>query len=365
MPQPNLPHWQESQAVAAYIDWSSVIMPRGLYQHPVMVMNKTHMDQVWSWDHCFNAMAYCEGKPDIAWAQFMAIADHQDAAGCLPDSVNQRSVSPVFTKPPVHGWAYAWCWDKNPSFFGDTDRLNTTYTWMSAWSRWWLDHATWGDSRLPYYIHGNNSGWDNATIFDISTPTISPDCAAYLAYQCEVLGRIAQQLNKDDEAAQWIALSQQIIDELMEKLWRGDHFVGQVAATGADIDCQSLITRMPIILGKRLPETIHEALAQQIESFLTEYGLASEHPDSLEFHQHEHAYWRFSVWPPPVMIAVSGLREAGYHDLAQRISAAYCRATAACSFRENHDPLTGAGRSDYVFTWTASVSMILAQEYTP
>ena len=65
------------------------------------------------------------------------------------------------------------------------------------------------------------------------------------------------------------------------------------------------------------------------------------------------------------MIAVSGLREAGYHDLAQRISAAYCRATAACSFRENHDPLTGAGRSDYAFTWTASVSLILAQEYTP
>ena len=266
MPQTNLPDWEHGRALAAYIDWSSVVSPRGLYQHPVMVMNKTHMDQVWSWDHCFNAMACAQGKPDIAWAQFMAIADHQDAYGCLPDSVNQRSVSPVFTKPPIHGWAYARCWDQNPAYFGDQNRLEITYAWMSAWSRWWLDHATWGMSKLPFYIHGNNSGWDNATIFDIGTPTISPDCAAYLAYQCEVLGRMANELGKANEAKQWTSISQDIIAELIEKLWRDNRFVGQLAASGEDIDCASLITCMPIILGKRLPDAIHAALAQRIKA---------------------------------------------------------------------------------------------------
>lgn len=363
MPQPTLPDWTDGHAVAAYIDWCSVVSPRGLYAHPVMVMNKTHMDQVWSWDHCFNAMACCSGRPELAWAQFMAIADHQDAKGCLPDSANQHMTSRTFTKPPIHGWAYHWCWQRNPDFFGNSERLRQTYAWMSAWSQWWLTHATWGETKLPFYIHGNNSGWDNATIFDVATPTISPDCAAYLSYQCDVLAQIAEALGMPSEASEWRTTAEAITSELIETLWRDDQFVGQVASTGQTVTCQSLITCMPIILGQRLPETIRQALANQIESFLTDYGLASEHPTSPEFHQHEHAYWRSSVWPPPVMIAVSGLRDAGFPDLAQRISERYCRATAGCVFRENHDPLTGAGRSDYAFTWTASVSMILANEY--
>ncbi len=360
-PAPSVAGWEKGQQEAAYITWCSVVAPRGQQPHAVMMMNKTCMDQVWSWDHCFNAMACCQTAPELAWDQFMSIADFQDVNGCLPDSVNHHMTQFTFTKPPIHGWAYAWCWDRNPDFFGAPERLAVSYEWMSQWSQWWLNECCTEGSQLPRYLHGNNSGWDNATIFDVACPTLSPDGPAYLALQCEVLGRMANELGRAEEATQWRLRSQDIQKELIDTLWRGDHFVG-LTPEGKDIECESLITCMPMVLGSRLPKEIQEALAARIDTFLTPYGLATEHPDSPEFHQHSHAYWRSSVWPPPVMLAVTGLWDAGDHERANRIIEAYCNATAACGFRENHDPLTGEGRSDYAFTWTASVSLMLAEK---
>lgn len=360
-PVSELPDWDAGRAEAAYITWCSVVAPRGLYEHPVMLMNKTCIDQVWSWDHCFNAMACARSRPEVAWAQFMSIADYQDEEGCLPDSVNIHMRNYTFTKPPVHGWAYAWCMEQNPEFFADPDRLRITYDWMSKWSRWWIDCSSGGEGNLPYYLHGNNSGWDNSTIFDVATPTISPDAAAYLSLQCRFLSKAAELLGYSVQAVQWTEQAERLQEALIQTLWKEDHFVGQTLE-GRDVECQSLITCMPMILGRWLPEEIQQLLAEKIESFLTEFGLATEHPDSPEFHQHAHAYWRSSVWPPPVMIVVSGLRDAGFDELADTISERYCRATAGCGFRENHDPLTGEGRSDYAFTWTASVSLILASQ---
>ena len=43
-----------------------------------MYMSKNWMTNVWSWDHCFNAMALCRDHPSLAWDQWMIMADFQD-----------------------------------------------------------------------------------------------------------------------------------------------------------------------------------------------------------------------------------------------------------------------------------------------
>jgi hypothetical protein len=63
------------------------------------------------------------------------------------------------------------------------------------------------------------------------------------------------------------------------------------------------------------------------------------------------------------MLVVDGLRRAGEEVLARRIARAACRAMARCAFRENWDPLTGAGRMELAYTWTSSVYLVLAHEY--
>ena len=49
-----------------------------------MYMSKNWMTSVWSWDHCFNAMALCRDHPSLAWDQWMIMADFQDGYWCGP-----------------------------------------------------------------------------------------------------------------------------------------------------------------------------------------------------------------------------------------------------------------------------------------
>lgn len=47
------------------------------------------MNRIWSWDHCFNALALAPGHPDLAWDSFLSLFDHQDASGKLPDYASE------------------------------------------------------------------------------------------------------------------------------------------------------------------------------------------------------------------------------------------------------------------------------------
>src|SRR6185312_1541072 len=92
-------------ALAAYVLWSASVEPAGFVGREAVLMSKHWMDSVWSWDHCFNAMALAPGLPDLALDQFLLPFDHQDEAGALPDSVTHSRVLHNFVKPPIHGWA--------------------------------------------------------------------------------------------------------------------------------------------------------------------------------------------------------------------------------------------------------------------
>jgi hypothetical protein len=94
----------ETRRNAAYVNWSCVVAPEGVLRRPAMYMSKNWMDNVWSWDHCFNALALAEQNPALAWDQFMVMFDAQDEFGALPDYVNDVETVWNFFKPPIHGW---------------------------------------------------------------------------------------------------------------------------------------------------------------------------------------------------------------------------------------------------------------------
>ena len=348
------------RARAAYVDWASVVPAGGQFKRPAMLMSKAHMRSVWSWDQCFNAMALSDGHPDLAWDQWALPFDAQDANGFLPDSQSDCAAHWHHGKPPVHGWALDFCMRRSPRFLTQP-RLQQAFDWLERWTNWWLQNRMWDG--LPFYTHGNDSGWDNATVFDVGSPTASPDLPAHLATQMDVLAGLAQRLGRESAARHWQAQSRAIVQLLLERHWRGDRFVGIHCPTGRDVECESLITSIPIVLGRRLPEEVIEALAQRIARCVTPHGVATEDPASERFSNDFHAYWRGSVWAPSTMLVCDGLRAAGREGLSRRIARAACRAMARCGFRENWDPLTGAGRMEVAYTWTSSVYLILAHEY--
>jgi glycogen debranching enzyme len=318
------------------------------------------MDQVWSWDHCFNAMALARGNPDLAWDQLMIMADRQDSFGAYPDAVNDEGEHFNYSKPPVHGWTLQYMMKQKPAFF-TRERVAEAYDTLERWTNWWTTHRTWPGDAIPYYLHGNDSGWDNSTIFDHGCPVVSPDLPASLAIQMETLADLATRLGKKTDAARWRKQSKDLIDNMMKILWQDGIFVGMRRPDGFAVRCDSLIRCIPIVMGKRLPKDIRHALVDQVRTFLTPHGPATERTASQ--HYRPDGYWRGPIWAPSTLMIVSGLADAGEKKLARDIAERFCVMCGHSGFAENFDALTGAGLRDRAYTWTASAFLVLASDY--
>jgi len=354
------PPYEPARDLAAYVNWSATVNPLGNLARRTMLMSKMGMCNVFGWDHAFNAIAHCTHDAELAWDQLMVMADRQDEHGKCPDNMNDRQIMYTFSKPPVQGWALRAMWDENPAMM-TPERLAEAYEYLSKWSDWLCNHRTWNGDVLPFYIHGFDSGWDNSTIFDEGVPLVAPDLAAYLVIQLEVLADVARALGREAETATWQARAEKMLAALLDELWRGDRFVGTLRPSGRTVDCESLITCMPIVLGRRLPDAVQAHLVARIRTHLTPWGLATENPTSSEYTPC--GYWRGPIWAPSTLLAVSGLADIGESDLVRTIARAFCKMCMQNGFAENFDAKTGVGHFDPAYTWTSSVFMILASRY--
>jgi len=348
---------EKANIIANYINWATAVEPCGLVKRPSLLMSKFKMDKIWSWDHAFNAMALASGHPKLSMDQMLTMVDHQDEFGCYPDSFKDSSITYNFSKPPVHGWAFSEMlksFSKQPS----DDVFNTMYHSLSAQANWWMTHRVLEGKRLPYYLHGNDSGWDNSTMFKKGVPLEAPDLSALLITQMEHLSEMAILLNKKDESSSWKERSDQLYKNLMAELWQKDHFVAKLGVTDKLIESKSLVPWLPIMLGKRLPLDVREFLAAGIKNHLTEWGLATEHVDS-EFYNDD-GYWRGPIWAPSTFIAITGLDRSGYSELADEIAERFCRLGNKSGFPENYNALTGEALKCPAYTWTSSVFLLLA-----
>lgn len=346
--------------LAAYVVWSATVRPAGLVARPAVLMSKHWMDKVWSWDHCFNALALAPGAAALAWDQYHLPFDHQDGSGALPDSVAHSEVLRNFVKPPVHGWALGHLRRRLPVPPGGAE-LAETYDRLARWTDFWLTARRTPGAALPHYQHGNDSGWDNATTFDPERVVVTADLAAFLILQLHELADLASYLNRPDDARRWARAAEGTQEAMLDQLWTGDGFLAR-SATGDDTwRGSSLLDLMPIVLGEHLPDEITDVLAARIEAHLTPYGLATELTTSP--HYLSDGYWRGPVWAPATVLIEDGLRRAGHHRLADDISARFRTLCETHGFAENFDALTGTGLRDRAYTWTASGYLLLAEAH--
>ncbi|GIF04826.1 amylo-alpha-1,6-glucosidase [Actinoplanes siamensis] len=339
--------------LAAYVIWSATVDPAGFVARPAVLMSKHWMDKVWSWDHCFNALALAAGEPALAWDQFQLPFDHQDPTGALPDSVTHSEVLYNFVKPPIHGWAL-----RRLGLSLTEHQLQETYARLARWTRFWLDQRRVPGHELPHYQHGNDSGWDNATTFDGDRVLETADLAAFLVLQMRELAELATRLDRTQESRQWRATGDAMRAALLAELWDGTRFVARSAATGAPRAGRSLLDVMPIVLGAELPPDVATALAARIGDHLTAYGLATEPVGSPDYHAD--GYWRGPIWAPSTVLVEDGLRRAGHTSLADDISDRFRALCEKSGFAENFEAETGTGLRDRAYTWTASSYLILA-----
>ncbi len=122
---------------------------------------------------------------------------------------------------------------------------------------------------------------------------------------------------------------------------------------------------MPLLLGRRLDPLILRTLLKGLASrnrFVTSHGLATESVSSPLYRPD--GYWRGPIWAPSTLLILTALRDLGEHELASRIALRFCSTCARSGMAENFDALTGEGLRDRAYTWTSSVFLHLASEYS-
>jgi hypothetical protein len=356
------PEFQAAANLAAYVNWESVVAPAGHLQRPAMLMSKYRMTWLWSWDHCFNAMALIYKNPTFAWDQFFVVLDNQTADGLFPDKANDRNYLLNFTKPPIHGWAAQWMLlhaakDTSPVI---VERL---YGPLAMWTDWYFKFRDDDGDGLPQYNHGYDSGWDNASVFRVGVPLETPDLAAFLVLQMDALSQWAKVLGKPQESEQWRHRSDELLSKMLAQFWKGDHFVALRNGDHQVAEGDSLMLFLPLILGNRLPEQVRVKLVAGLKEkgrFLTEHGLATESLKS-PFYKTD-GYWLGPIWAPTMMMLTEGLEAVGEKTLARDLRVKFCEMVAQSGMAENFDPVTGAGLRDPAYTWTSSVFLIFAHE---
>ena len=343
---PCLPEHDPGHALASYILWSNHVPAEGALTRPAVYMSKNWMTNIWSWDHCFVALAL---PPDLAWDQMAVIFQAQHPSGRLPDYLNDRYALWAFTKPPVHGWTFAQL--KHP----DHRRI---LHWLRLQADNWLTGPQWNG--LPAYRHGNDAGWDNATPFAEGAPVVTPDLATFLILQLDEIARLHDLLDEPAKATAARAEADALCQRLCDHLWTGDAFTARLMDGRRVQAGHSLLLLLPLLLASRIPSTFRDKLLERLINggYLTPHGLATEATHSPLYRPN--GYWRGPIWAPTTLLIIDALDRNDQGALADDIAARYLTLCQQNGMAENHDALTGAGLHDPAFAWTSAAYLILA-----
>ncbi|MDR0599542.1 MAG: hypothetical protein LBG84_05600 [Treponema sp.] len=352
-----LPAGGEYAEAAKYTLWGNFVHAEGALGYDALYMNKLSMTNIWSWDNCFSAIALAKAHPQRALEQLLVILDHQHSSGALPDYVNDLFASYSCVKPPVYGWTVQKLREQNDFFYGK-EVSALLYDKISKLTAFWLERRMRREWGLCYYLHGNDSGWDNASVFHRSPPLCGADLAAYLTRQMDALSEMAAGLEKPAEAALWKERAEAMFNAMIERLHTPDGFVSRGLNSGeADGEAKSLINLLPLLVHYRMEASMKESLVRRLEEFEGEHGLATERLDSRYYRKG--GYWLGPIWAPVSLLFIDSLYSAGYGGMAARLAEKFRRLPSTGLMAENFDPQTGQGYDGNAFAWTAAVYLFL------
>ena len=355
---------ENAARVGWYLFWNLQIKPWGNYSRQSILSSKKSMNMIWSWDICFNALTVVKTDHALAWDQLFAILDKQKPNGLLPDAVSDLMSVFGFNKPPVWGWTVMKMLEHTPKPFWKK-YLEAFYPKVARFHHWWYQNRDSNKNGICEYAHGNDSGWDNATIFDEKQPVESPDLTAFLILEADALAYIARFLGKATEALAWEKQSADQLQLFHRHFVEDGTLVYKVLnndGTATSRKSTSLLTWIPLVLGNKLDAKVRQHLVAELKEenvFLCAHGVASEALTSAKYEPN--GYWRGPVWGPSTYLIVEGLRSSGETELARTIAQRFCdMVSKAATFHENYNAVTGEGQYDSGLTWTSSDFIMMA-----
>ncbi len=209
------------------------------------------------------------------------------------------------------------------------------------------------DRYLWLIQHFRGLGWNNSKLHDASPfQVIDPSLNAILIRSDQDLAVLAERFGCDDIAKEARERSEKALSAI-ESLWHEE--LGQYVCfdRAADhlIESASIGGLLPVFAGVDR----HDHLAARISELLDRqpFGVASHAPDDPRYDGKR--YWRGPSWVFVNMLLAEGLRQAGHHDVATRVTKASLALLEEGQFAEYYDPENGRGGGR--FTWTAAMTL--------
>lgn len=211
------------------------------------------------------------------------------------------------------------------------------------------------DRYLWLVQHFRDLRWDNAKLHEASPfQVVDPGFNAILIRSCADLAELAAELGETAVAAANRAMADSGL-AAMERLWSDPHgqYLCLDRVSGALVDSASIGGLLPVFCG--IPPARAEAVARRIEemSARARYIVPSHDPADARFDARR--YWRGPVWLVINYMIADGLRRAGEHEVAQRITRSSLELIETSGFAEYYDPTDGTPCGGGRFTWTAAM----------
>ncbi len=342
---------------------------------------------VWQWDAYFIASGLRHGAAALAAEQLDLMLGTARPDGQLVDVVHddgvlassddlppgdlenlRRLASPAadpndpvaLTKPPLAAWALARLADgPHPPEPAWLDRQMER---VLASQRWWFATQDTDGDGLPEYTHPYSSGLDDSPVFDAAVPLTSPDLAAYLVVQDQLLADWARRTGRTEVETECQARRTTTRAALLG-LWDGTRF--RARGHHGTVGTETILELLPLFIGD-LPADLTDAVVGRLgDHFATPVGVPTVATDDPDFNPDQ--MWRGPSWVSTSALLALGLQASGRPDEARRVAeATVAMVVGAGGPHEYVNPVTGdkPPRAVTAFSWSAALYVDLAVALT-
>lgn len=333
----------------------------------------------WAWDSWRFSVALASFAPELAKNQIRAMFDYQLPDGMVIDCIysNPEENNARDSKPPLAAWAVNAIFEHTQ----DTAFVREMYPQLLAYHRWWYNKRDHNQNGICEFgsMDGTTeaaaweSGMDNAIRFDNarmvknaedawSFDQESVDLNAYLAYEYQLLKNFASIIDLPFNEPDYTA---NVADYFFDTE-RG-FFFDRRLSDGSFVVEEGCEAYIPFWTGIASAEQMERALVlftdtAKFSTYIPFPTVAADNPKFMP-----KGYWRGPIWLDQTYFAIRGLRNYGYHELAdkytQQVFDRLQGLQEQAPIHENYGTHTGERLKASHFSWSAAHLLMLYEEY--
>lgn len=335
----------------------------------------------WAWDSWRFSAGTSQFAPELAKNNIRAMFDYQLPDGMIIDCIytDPAENNARDSKPPLVCWAV----DEIFKHTGDTAFVAEMYPQLLRYYKWWYakrDHnhngmCEYGSTDGTLEAAAWESGMDNAIRFDdaVMLPNQGHDDAwsmnqesvdlnAYLALECKLLKKFAQLLNTNFDGPDY---SNQVANYFFDE--KANFFFDRRLEDGSFIEQPGCEAYTPLWTRIATQEQVDRMLPmlQDTAKFSTYIPFPTIAADNPKYNPR--GYWRGPIWLDQTYFAIRGLRNYGYHELADKYTLqVFDRLKGlknGAPIHENYGTHTGERLKAPHFSWSSSHLLMLYEDY--